>query len=58
MCKKELNELGGLLFAPPEKFEYPEYGEEPFYTTMVQKFHICPDCYLDLIKWIKMDYNK
>ena len=52
LCKKELNEPGGLLFSPPEKFEYEK--EEPFWAGMVNKYHICPGCFLDIMAFIHL----
>lgn len=49
-CQEELNEPGAILFAPPEKFQYNE--EDVFYSTMVQKYHICTKCYGDLVEYI------
>ena len=39
-CKKELDDFGGILFSPPEN-------------GLVKKFHVCRDCYADLVKNIK-----
>jgi len=33
MCKKELEDFGGILLSPPSKEE------------MVRKFHLCKKCY-------------
>lgn len=36
-CKKELKEFGGILLSPPKK-------------NVVQKFHLCPKCYLKIFR--------
>ena len=46
LCKRELNEPGALLFSPPEKFEY--------HAGMVNKYHICADCFLDIMAFIHL----
>lgn len=46
MCHKILEVPGAILLAPPELIEN---NDEPFYAGMVQKYHICADCYLDLM---------
>jgi hypothetical protein len=36
-CKQELKDYGALLFSPPDK------------KSTVEKFHICKDCYKQII---------
>jgi hypothetical protein len=38
-CNKELNELGAILFSPPNTGFIGSYGK-------VDKFHLCKSCYL------------
>lgn len=40
-CKAELNEPGALVFSPPDNH---------IHTTEVDKFHICKQCWLTVIK--------
>lgn len=40
-CKKELMKFGGILLSPPD-----ENG-------MVKKFHLCEECYEDIVKGFK-----
>ena len=37
MCKKELDDFGGLLFSPPK-------GND------VKKYHLCKSCFEEIIK--------
>lgn len=45
-CKKELKEFGGLLFSPPNK------------EGTVKKFHICKDCFKEVIPNFKKSGKK
>jgi len=41
MCKKELSDFGGILLSPPDKKE------------KVRKFHLCKQCYKEILKQMK-----
>jgi hypothetical protein len=45
-CKKELKEFGALLFSPPNK------------EGTVKKFHLCQDCYKEVIIHFKKGGKK
>ncbi len=45
-CKQELNEPGGIIFSPPE--------EPACIISKVDKMHLCCECYLEFIKWLKI----
>lgn len=45
-CKKELGEFGAILWSPPMK---NFMGDREY----CHKYHICPDCYIKLLKWIE-----
>jgi hypothetical protein len=38
MCAKELKQYGAILLSPPDK------------KSKVIKYHICPDCYKEIVK--------
>jgi hypothetical protein len=40
-CKKELQEFGAILFSPPDK------------ESNVKKFHVCKECYQEIISEFK-----
>lgn len=42
-CKKELEDFGALLFSPPDK------------EGKVEKFHLCKECYNQLIREINKE---
>lgn len=58
ICKKELNEPGGLLFSPP----LPELANicdldnenKTVEEHDVQKYHVCVDCWNDIIAFIHL----
>ncbi len=41
-CQKQLNDFGAILFSPPDT------------KSKVLKFHICKDCYRELVKKLKI----
>ena len=51
MCKKYLKEPGAILLAPPEKMQH---DDEIYYANMVQKYHVCSDCWQDLMGYIQL----
>ena len=58
MCKNDFNvdkEPGAILLGPPELIETPD---EKFYAGLVQKIHICRECWNDLYAFILFDKNK
>ena len=47
-CKKELKDLGGLIFSPPiNNSQFFEKNLE------VYKLHICSECFIKLADWMK-----
>jgi len=42
-CKKELKEFGAILLSPPDR------------KNSVKKFHLCPSCYKNIIKYLKYE---
>jgi len=43
-CNDELREYGAILLSPPSS------------DSTVEKFHICPDCYKEILKLIGKDH--
>ena len=43
-CTKEINDFGGILFSPPSSGTTFRYNN----SNIVDKFHLCIDCY-DLV---------
>ena len=39
-CKQELNDFGAILFSPPKEHD-------------VKKYHVCVNCYNEMIKGVK-----
>ena len=55
ICKKELEQPGAILFGPQEMIEN---DGEPFPAGMVQKYHICTNCYYDIYAYMTVDLEK
>ena len=50
-CQKPLHQLGALLFSPPTQILEYENGR-----TIVDKVHICTDCFKDLVEnWLQKE---
>ncbi len=48
-CKEELNEQGGLLFAPPK----PEWWDD--WASL--KYHLCNTCFVDVLNYIDGEWD-
>lgn len=58
-CKKELNQPGALLFSPPlpelaNIFDNEDAINKTVEENDVRKYHICPDCFNDIIRNIHL----
>lgn len=42
VCKKELKDFGGILLSPPDS------------RSKVKKFHLCKNCYQEIVKKLKI----